>query len=332
MKLERIPEPIFITGATGFVGSHLSKRLYENGYRIRVLVRSGKALPDYFSDKKVEVIKGDLDTIAQDKNILNDIKTIFHNAAIVGDWGPRKLYQKINIEGLEDILQQASKNNTHVIHLSSVAVYGNNIKTKTCTEGTDFGKQVGNYSWSKQLQEIMINKYIKEKNVKATMIRASQLYGPGCKPWVNEVSRLMLKGMPVLIGNGEKNSGLCWIDNLINFLILCALNTDSIGRTFNMYDEDKISWKTYFSDLAKIIGAKEPKKVPYNIALVMATAGEFLYKLFQVKTRPPITHEALNLVGSDNVYPIEKAKNELGYKAKVSYKEAMEILKNYLTA
>src|SRR5712692_8356562 len=115
----------FVTGATGFVGSHVARALAENGADLRLLVRSNSNLKN-IADLKADLLTGDLrDPASLDKGIAG-CDVIFHVAADYRLWvrDPGEMY-RANVEGTRAILEAARKNNVRrVVYTSSVATMG----------------------------------------------------------------------------------------------------------------------------------------------------------------------------------------------------------------
>jgi len=115
-----------------------------------------------------------------------------------------------------------------------------------------------------------------------------------------------------------------------DILILAGVDEKAVGRVYNASDGLDVTWHQYFTDLAQMIGAKKPGSVPRFAAVISARVFEALWKLFRVKKRPPLTREALNLVGSDNRFPNQRLRDELGYTPRISYAEGMDRTRAYI--
>ena len=126
------------------------------------------------------------------------------------------------------------------------------------------------------------------------------------------------------------NAGLVYVDNVAEILIRAGTRPETVGRVYNACDGLEVTWHRYFSDLAEMIGVDPPGSVPRLAAVVGAVAMELLWKTFGVKKRPPLTREALNLIGSDNRVPIDRLRAELGYEPRVDYAAGMAATKTYL--
>ncbi|MCX5848872.1 MAG: NAD-dependent epimerase/dehydratase family protein [Deltaproteobacteria bacterium] len=325
----KIEQPVLVTGATGFIGSRVVYKLLQNGIPVKVLALPDEATPSEWTEK-VEIVRGSISDSHAVEEAAKGAKTIIHLVAIVTDWGDEKKYWEFTVEGSRLIFEQAVKNKARVVLASSIVVYGDKIYSQSCPEETAYGKTFGPYSRTKQAQEKLAWDYYKNKGMRLTVVRPANVYGPRSGPWLHDVINVLKSGSPGLISGGNMNAGLAYVDNVADILILAASTENTIGRAYNASDGMDVTWKQYFTDIADMIGVKNPKSIPRPLAAFGAYLLEGIFKLFSIQKRPPITREALNLVGSDNRIPIDRVKNELGYTPQVSYAEGLKKIKEYI--
>jgi nucleoside-diphosphate-sugar epimerase len=318
-----------VTGATGFIGRHLVARLLAGGYSPRALV-----LPDESTEGlwpgEVEVVRGDIRDPASTDAAVQGAGTVFHLAALVGDWGSRDLFQRVTVDGTRHVLGSAARHNARAVLASSVVFYGADVRSQVCNEDRPAGKILGPYSWSKQQQEVVGHQLEQEAGLQLSIIRPTNVYGVGSGPWVDETVALLKKGMPTLIGGGEQNAGLTHVENVVEIMLLAASSEKAVGRTYNACDGLDVSWKAYFGALAQMVGAPKPRSIPWLVAKSGAYIMESLWKALNRSNRPLLTHEALNLVGSNLRVPNDRARTELGFEPKVRYDEALAGIQSYL--
>jgi len=329
MSEAKIAEPIVVTGATGFIGRRVVKRLVSQGYKPHAFVLPQDALPKEWADG-VQVTRGDMTDRASVDAAIKDSATVIHLAAVVGDWGAEDLHQRVTVEGTRHVLAATAANGARALLASSVVVYGDQIGHATCHEDHPHGRALGPYSRSKQAQERIALELEASASLRVTIIRPSNVYGPASAPWVDSTVAQLRSGGPCLVGGGEQNAGLVYVDNVVDFFIRVAERPESVGRTFNLCDDLDVTWKRYFSDLSKLCGAGAPKSIPRFVASMAASVMERTYKILKREQRPDITHEALNLVGSNHRIPIDKARAELGFEPRVGYEEAMKRIAAYI--
>lgn len=327
--ISKIDQPVLVTGATGFIGGRVVDKLLQNGVMVKILALPGEAVPVEWAEK-VEIIRGSISDHQAVEKAAKDAKTIIHLVAIVTDWGDEKKYWEFTVEGSRKIFEEAIKNKARVVLASSIVVYGDKIYSQSCPEETPYGKTFGPYSRTKQAQENLAWNYHKEKGMKLTVVRPANVYGPRSGPWLHDVVSVLRSGSPGLISGGNMNAGLAYVDNVADILILAGSTEKAIGRTYNASDGTDVTWKQYFTDIADMIGAQNPKSIPRPLAAFGAYLLEGIWKFLGIQKRPLITREALNLIGSDNRIPNDRVRKELQYHPRISYSEGLQRTREYL--
>ncbi|MCI4668867.1 MAG: NAD(P)-dependent oxidoreductase [Bacteroidia bacterium] len=323
-----ISQPILVTGATGMIGSALVRRLIKEEKEVHVFVLPYDNIPIAW-EGKVHIHWGDISEFRYVEKAIEACHTIFHMAALVGDWGSRQLFQRINVDGTNHVLELANSQNKRVIITTGVAVYGSDLQRFVCTEERPHGEPVGYYSQSLQAQERIAQKFILKKNLPCTIVRPSTVYGPGGRTWVYGMLDAIKAG-PTILGDGNQNAGLVHVDNVVEMLLTVARSPKSIGQVYNICDEDSISWKTYQTDLAKAAKLPLPRSFPKEIAWTLGNIQEWIWKGLNLQDRPHFTLEAVNRIMSNHRIPIDKVKKDLGYKPLKTYSEGIKELKEYL--
>ncbi len=162
------------------------------------------------------------------------------------------------------------------------------------------------------------------------IVRPGNVYGPGSRPWVHDVLAQLRRGRPTLVGGGRGDAGLAFVDNVAHLMALAAASPRADGRVYNACDDAGVTWARYFGDLARAAGAPPPRSLPRPIAAAAALACEGAWRILRRETRPPITREALNLVGAHHRVPIDRARAELGFAPRVDYQAGMRATATYV--
>lgn len=325
-------EPVWVSGASGFIGRHLVRALLKQNKKVRAfdIVPCPESLCE---SEAVEWVQGDIANKIAVKQSLEGCSTVFHLAAMVGDWGSEAQHKKITVDGTQNVFQslQELESKAPVILASSIVVYGDQLGRMRCHEALAHGKNYGRYSESKQAQERLAQSFI-QAGLDIRIVRPANVYGAGSKPWVELLSSQLQTGLPSLVSGGDFDAGLVHVNNLVDILIRVSENSNAKGQIYNAADEEGITWLRYMSDIAKICDAPKPKSIPWLAAYAIATVGEAGYNLLRLDGRRPlITLESLNLIGSSHRIDMEKTKRELGYRAVTSYREGIKEVAEYLS-
>ncbi len=330
LQIEQLKQPVVVTGALGFIGRRTIDALLELGAtEVIAFDLPGLTMPTEWKNK-VTYIDGNISRQADVKRAMTGAGTVIHLAAMVGDWIPLPQHEKVTVAGSRLLFDAALKNNTRVVLSSSIVVYADKLSSGPNPEDKAWGSSVGPYSYCKQKQETLAWDYYNNKNLPLSIVRPANVYGPGSKPWVHDVVDTLKTGAPVLIDGGDFNAALVHVDNVVQLLLLAATKDAALGQAFNGGDGNTTSWKTYMSDLANTLDLPPPKSAPLWLLKPLSGVIEKTWRLLNLKKRPPLTKEALNLVGAETIIPIDKAMKLLNYQPHVTYSKGLDQVKNYL--
>lgn len=328
--LYKLKEPVLVTGAAGFIGVRLVKRLLAEGRKVRAFDVAGcpRTLDAHAN---LAWWQGDITSEIDVKRAVTGVGIVFHLAAVVGDWGPATRHKAVTVEGTRHLFQAVldTGGSVRVVLASSIVVYGDQLNDQRCHEGLAHGKPCGPYSECKQLQEVLAGQFC-QQGLDVRVVRPANVYGAGSKPWVDDLCVELQKGNPSLIDGGDYNAGLVHVDNVVEILLLAAGKPNAAGQIYNAADEEGITWKCYMTDMATLCGASAPRSIPRILATALAAIGEPAFRWLRIKTRPPLTSEALNLVGSSHCIDMGKTRRELGFVARKCYVDGMQEIGEYL--
>jgi len=269
---------ILITGAAGFIGSHLTEVLLKNDNylilidnfneyykgkeeKLREILNNYKNLGNY------KLIKGDLIDNSIYSQIDSDLNFIFHLAAQAGvrysTDNPIEVITN-NVIGTIKIYEFASKleHLKKIIYASSSSVYGNPIYTP-CDE-LHPKNPISPYAISKLIREIYADYYYREHRIPNTSLRFYTVYGPRGRPdmAVYKFYNLMFQNKEISIyGNGEQLRDFTYISDIIDGLILAGEKDESKGEVFNLGYSNPISVNQLVDKMYSI--ANKTKKIKY---------------------------------------------------------------------
>lgn len=312
-----------ITGATGLLGSHIAEQLVKRSEPVRVLVRQGSDT-SYLDTLGVEKVTGDL----SDRNALKDacsgVKTVYHSAAKVGDWGPWNDFQEITIDGTRNLLESAEQADvSRFLHISSISAYGNvDGDGVVLDETAPLGQNL--YRWSyyskaKVIAEKLVWQWHKDNRVRATVVRPSWLYGPRDRASIGRLVEAVRSGRAKLIGDGTNRLSLAHAGNVAEACILSANDERAIGEVYNCSSDGDITLKQYFDLIARTLDAPPvTKHVPYKVARTAALLMEVFGRATRRKNPPMVSRYAVWLMGRKILFSTEKLR-QLGWSPTVDY-------------
>jgi 2-alkyl-3-oxoalkanoate reductase len=321
-------ERILVTGGAGFLGRVLvAQLLARTAATVVVFALPQEAVPDAWRatwGDRIEVVRGDITQAADVHRAAQACQVIFHLAAMVGDGGTQAQHERVTVGGTALVFQAARQSGAAVVLTTSICAYGDALQRGQCQEDTPPGAPQGPYSHAKQGQERLAWQF-QAQGGRVCVVRPANIIGPGSGPWVLDAAQALRQGLPALVGGGCGVAGLTVVDNVADFLVLAAHHPQAWGRAFNVHDDLPITWRRYFEDLARVLGASPPRSVPRWLAYLGAAISEPVFRRLWPHKRPPVTREALNLIAWPNRFATQAARS-LGWAPRVPYEQALEAI------
>ena len=312
--------PILVTGGTGFIGRTLIDELLAQGLEVASFALPGEDVPSHWGNR-VKVHRGDITRAADVNAVMQDVKTVFHLAAVMG-MGAYKDHEVITVQGSQHVFDVALANNCKVVLAASIVVYGDQIQTRLCHEDLPHGKHQGPYSWAKMAQEKLALDY-QSKGMQLTLIRPANVYGVGSGPLVEGLLEAIEAGILPVVGDGSGNAGLVHVNNLVSAFIIAANSAQANGRIYTVCDGLDVSWSRYFHDLAAIKGLEELPSANRDELIAAARQFENPEQLQAMQEMLTLPLEMINLIGYDNRFDCTRIGDELGWKPHFSYEDAL---------
>lgn len=317
---------LLVTGATGLVGSHVAERARREGIATRALVRPGSETP-LLKELGVEVVPGDLTDEESLKKAAAGATVIVHCAAKVGDWGPVEEYRRVNVEGLQRLLNAAENSGTlkRFIQISSLGVYeardhyGTDESEPPSTDGID------GYTLTKFESEQLVLRRVAERKLPATVLRPGFIYGPRDRTVIPRILEKLEAGAIKYLGSGNNLMNNTYVGNLVDAVFAAIEREETIGEIYNITDGRLVSKREFMTTIAEAAGYEPPKRsVPLPVARLLAKVLEGLWRLLGKKEAPILSSARIKFLGLNLDYCIDKAKRELDYRPHVDFSDGMK--------
>ncbi len=319
---------ILVTGAGGFIGSFLCGRLSEAGYDLRALAFPGENVK-HIEALGAEIRTGDLTKPGSIKGIADGVNAVYHLAGRVIDWGPRSLFYASIFDATKNLLAEISGKVERFVYVSSFCACGMGRHFKGMKEDDPCIKTGIPYGDAKLDTEGLVKACHKEKGLTFTIVRPANVTGPG-SIWVRDVVQRLRKSSVPFIDHGRHSASLLYVDNLVDGLLLAGTKDAARNNTYFFRDDWDVTWARYLTDLGKIAGKGPRFSVPFRLAWMIAGITEKLYAPFNAQ--PPATRAAVSILGRDLDVDTTKAKNELGWKTRIPYEDAMKAIEAWVRA
>lgn len=303
---------VLVTGGAGFVGSHLTERLVQEGAKVRVIDNLANGSLDNLKSclKKIDFIKKDLFSLSNCRKATKERDIVMHLAAKVGGVGFNVEHQGtmftanvlMNTQMMEAARLEGVKS---YLCVSSACVYPRycTIPTpeeegfKDEPEPTNLG-----YGWSKRIAEIQARVYIDEFKMNIAVIRPYNTYGPRDHFELDKahvipalINKVISGQDPLIVwGDGEQTRAFVYVSDTVNGMML-AIEKEAYGEVFNIGTEEEIKIKDLVALIIKIFGS----------------SIEIKFEMKHLRGQPRRNAD------------ITKAKKLLGYSPKVTLEEGL---------
>ena len=299
-----------VTGANGFVGSHLVEFLLEKGYEVRCIIRKTSNLK-WIAHLPIKFYDCGLTEVEKIREVCQDAHYIYHIAGVVAAKQKSYFYEG-NVETTRNVLEAAKGISSirKVLITSSLAACAPTAKGRPVTELTP-SNPVSIYGKSKAAQEVLARQYMNELPI--VIVRPPVVYGQ------RETELLLLfktikSGLSVTVGRSEKYISLVYVHDLVRGLYLAATAEISKGKTYFIGSEQAEYGTRELNRLvAEHLGVKPLKiRVPHGVLFAVAGVAQFFG---QFSRKPPTLHleKAKEMTQESWSCSSEKAQAELGY-------------------
>ena len=312
---------VLVTGATGFLGSHLVRALRRVGADVSVLVRSRARIP-FDLEHGVTIHEGDLTDPQAVKDAVAGTEVVFHCAAATGNTGGWAGHARDTVSATEVLCEAAASGGVdRLVHVSSVIVYGLDpgLEHGPVSEDTplaDSADPWAHYQRAKVEAERRVESAART-GLRTTIVRPGVLYGPTrpAKGGVVQVGRWW-----VAIGGGRNVLPFTHVANAVDALLLAATVPEAVGEAFNIVDEPQVR----ALEVLNAADGARLRAVPFPTRLAAALAGVLERRRARLgDPRPPkLSRFSVRSATRDITYATDKAHRVLGWTSALSREDA----------
>jgi nucleoside-diphosphate-sugar epimerase len=309
---------ILMTGANGFLGARLARRLADDGHAVRVIVRQVDGEP-LLIHPKIELIKGDFTQSALLQTAMEGVEQVYHLAAISSDWSrDSRDFYKVNVEGGVRLLEAAQAAGVSKVLITSTAgTIGPPDPAQLHPVTEEHVRKVRfftDYECSKMMLEEQVQRFVR-KGMHIVLVNPTRIYGPG--PIARKNAYLILihsylyKALAPYPAFKTQISNMAFIDDVVEGHLL-AMEKGRSGERY-LLGGVNLTFAQLFAELSRITGKKgRPIAIPVGLFSFWAGVNRLQSKWF--KQAPMVTREWI--FKSSFSWPVssEKAIRELGYK------------------
>jgi len=318
------PVDALITGAAGFLGRAVVAALLARGKSVRVLVRNPASAKAFGND--VQVLIGDLgDPRAVDFAVAG-ARQVFHVGAAMR--GSPRAFEAGTVWGTRNVVDACIKHATErLVYVSSLSVLDHagrdpqaSVNEQSALEPE--AQRRGAYTQTKLSAENLVRAAIRERGLRAVIIRPGQIFGPGAER-VTPNGTIALAGRWIAVGEPTQTLPLVYLDDVVDALLLAADAAPALGQTINVVDPATITQGAYLERAkAKLGDELRVSRVSTGFFMFVARGVELLGKL--LKRDVPLTRYRVRSLRPLANFDLGAARNLLGWEPRVGLARGLE--------
>jgi len=314
---------IFVTGASGFVGGHLTEALSKH-HEVLAMARSEKSAASVarFGAKPVRAELG-----AVRPEDLAGVDAIVHAAAFVEEWGTRDQFWQANVEGTAQLLASAKAAGVkRFVHVGTEAAIFDGHDLVDVHETHPYpARQRYLYSETKAEAERRVLA-ANGPAMTALSVRPRFVWGPRDTSVLPAVLRMAEAGSFAWLDGGRHRTSTTHVANLVHALSR-ALERGRGGEAYFVADDGERTIRDFLTALAATQGVDlGARSLPAFVARPIARAIEATWRLFGIRKAPPMTRFAIDMMSSTVTVRTDKARADLGYAPVISVDEGMRAM------
>lgn len=299
---------VFVTGGSGFIGGALIRRLRADGHEVLALARSGRAA-SLIAAAGAAAVRGDVADPGPWQDEMRRAETVVHSAAKVADWGDKKEFYRVNVDGTLNVLRPLRQWPGHLVHISSIAVHG--WRPGAYSEDSPASPGRHPYCRSKAAAEAAVEASAAE-GLRASIVRIAGVYGPGDTHFAGRLLDHAASGRVPVIGRGDQPSKMIYIDDAVAALTALVARPGGPGERYLLNDPAVPNVEAMVRLAIRALGLEaKVRHVPEMLALAAAIAAETRARL--TGTPPLLTSYAVRAMGRRCFFSPEGTSRKLGW-------------------
>jgi farnesol dehydrogenase len=323
---------IFVSGATGFIGSRLAIRLANDGHQVHALYRD-KSKVSIIQHPNIRLFKGDILDYNSLIPAIEGCSQVYHVAAFAKVWDrDSSIAYRQNIEGAVNVVRAgAFAGVKKMVCTSTAGVLGNSQPGSSVDEFTPRPlKYFNDYESSKAILEEVL-KVLAECGVKIVMVNPTRVYGPGVLGDSNGTTRMMKSYISgkwhVIPGDGNNIGNYVFVEDVVTGHIL-AMEKGKPGERYVLGGEN-ISYNILFKEIIRITG-KKYFLIHLPLKIIIMASGIMLFIARLTGWAPLLVPGVVRKLERNTEVSCAKAERELGYKP-IDFKTGADLTLSWLT-
>jgi nucleoside-diphosphate-sugar epimerase len=311
-----------VTGACGFIGRHLVRRLDDDGWRVTAVDLQARA--DDLQSENVSYRSCDIRDTATLESLLPRGGTVFHLASVHLDVGvDEAIFEAVNVRAASDLVDACQRAGVaRLVHTSSVGIYGD-VERVPATEASPKQPQTP-YERTKLAGERAVLARASELGVDVVAVRPAWVYGPGC-PRTTKLIDALRRGRFFYVGNGKNLRHPLYIDEMVDAFLLAERAPSNVaGNAYLIAGPRYMTLREMVDTFARALGLRSPRlRIPRPVGWCLGLTAETVFRT--VGKEPPFSRRSLAFFENDNGFDIHAAREDLGFDPRVDLEEGLRL-------
>lgn len=314
-----------LTGAAGFLGSHIAEALTRRGKSVVAVLRPG-ADATFLNSLGDSVQRGDLLDPAFCQAVLDDVDVVIHCAARVDHWAPVADLRRDNVDSLRVLLEACKAQAlSRFVHLSCLDVYPLRNLHDADESYPLPARHRDPYAQTKIEAENLALAYYRDFGVPVVILRAGHVYGPRDRTFLPPLIADLQENRFRYIGDGSQTLPTLFVRNFLDALFLALGNENAVGEVYNLTDGEHVSRRQLMQIIADSLGLPRPAKSSSSWLTSLRTRlSERWARRRGQPDAPRLNLARFRLLAVDLDVSIQKAKFEIGYLPRYNVQDALE--------
>ena len=311
---------IAVTGGTGFLGSHVTRRLLADGHDVAVLIRDPAKLAA-LGLQPTRVVTGDIRDPEAVGRLVDGVAAVIHTVSNFRTAKQtRAEAEAVNVGGTKILLQQAERAGVgRFVHCSTIGVHGH-VAVTPASETAPFAPG-DDYQETKLDAELAVRARIGATPMAITILRPCSMYGPGDLRML-KMFRMLASRRFMMLGPCDENFHAVYIDDVVDGFLLALTHPAAAGETFLIGGPGYLPLRDYIAAAARAVDAPLPwLRLPYAPMHVAAVLCEALCRPLRIE--PPLHVRRVRFFKNNRAFDIKKAQDLLGFAPQVTLDDGL---------